>query len=417
MGFYNDHAKSLCTDSPVEPAPMKIFVVQESNFIARGPHQSHHLLERMVQRGHEVRVIDFDILWRNDDDRKIVLSREVITARPKAIPGADITVIRPTIIQLPVLEYVSLLASHGRELVRQLDEFKPDVVVGFGILNTRMAISLCHKRGIPFVSYVIDELHQLVPQLPFRGLARAVEASNYASADLVLSINEGLRDYTVEMGAPAEKTKVIRAGVDLEWFDRADREKKRQELGFAADDVVLFFMGWLYEFSGLKEVIDGLLERPDIPTLKLLVVGKGDLWDYIERIRVIDGMDDRVITVGWQPYETIPDFIAAADICLLPAQKNEIMKNIVPIKMYEYMAAGKPVIATSLSGLMKEFCHDNGVVYVDSPDEAVPRAVELANNGRREKYGRQSRAFVEPNDWQSITDDFEESLESLVHAT
>lgn len=395
---------------------MKIFVVQESNFIARGPHQSHHLLERLVARGHEVRVIDFDILWRNDEERNIVLSRTVITARPKAVPGADITVIRPWIVQLPVLEYVSLLVSHGRELVRQLDGFKPDVVVGFGILNTRMAIELCHRRGIPFVSYVIDELHRLVPQRPFRRLARFVEGSNYAQADLVLSINEGLRDYTVEMGAPAEKTRVIRAGVDLAWFDRADRERKRTELGLSADDVVLFFMGWLYEFSGLKEVIDGLIDHPDIPTLKLLVVGNGDLWEYIEGIRGVEGMDERLITVGWQPYATIPDYIAAADICLLPAQKNEIMQNIVPIKMYEYMAAGKPVIATSLSGLLKEFGTDNGVVYVDSPEEAVPVAIELANNGHRERCGRQSRQFVEPNDWQSITDDFEESLESLIHA-
>ena len=396
---------------------MKIFVVQESNFIARGPHQSHHLLERMVQRGHDVRVIDFDILWRNDEKREIVLSRRVITARPKAIPGADITVIRPTIVQLPVLEYVSLLYSHGKELLHQLDEYRPDVVVGFGILNTRMAIALCHHRGIPFVSYVIDELHRLVPQRPFRGLARAVEGSNYASADLVLSINEGLRDYTVEMGAPAERTKVIRAGVDLAWFDRADREAKRRELGVADDDVVLFFMGWLYEFSGLKEVIDGMLARRDFPTLKLLVVGNGDLWDYIEGIKAIEGMDERVVTVGWQPYETIPDFIAAADICLLPAQKNEIMQNIVPIKMYEYMAAGKPVIATNLSGLRKEFGTDNGVVYIDSPEEAVAVAIELANNGQREKCGQRSRAFVEPYDWTSITDDFEHSLESIIHAT
>ncbi|WP_440949211.1 glycosyltransferase family 4 protein [Methanosphaerula subterraneus] len=396
---------------------MKIFVVQESNWIARGPHQSHHLLERLVQRGHETRVIDFDILWRKKEERKIILTRTVRTAQPKAVPGADITVIRPSIIQAPVLEYVSLLYTHRKEIIRQLDEFKPDVVLGFGILNARMAIALCHQRGIPFVYYCIDELHRLVPQRPFRRLACAVERSNYASADLVLSINEGLRDYTIGMGAPRTKTQVIRAGVDLAWFSAADREKKRQELGLGDGDLVLFFMGWLYDFSGLKEVIDGLIKRRDLPNLKLLVVGNGDLWDYIQEIKAIDGMDERVITVGWQPYETIPDFIAAGDICLLPAQKNEIMQNIVPIKMYEYMAAGKPVIATSLSGLKKEFGAGNGVVYIDSPGEAVTMAIELANNGTCEGYGRQSRLFVEPNDWETITDCFEKSLELIIRAT
>jgi glycosyltransferase involved in cell wall biosynthesis len=396
---------------------MKIFVVPESNFIARGPHQSHHLLERLVQRGHDVRVIDFDILWRNEEERKIILSRTVFTARPKTVPGADITVIRPSIIQLPVLEYVSLLYSHGKELVHQLDEYKPDIVIGFGILNTRMAITLCHRRGIPFISYVIDELHRLVPQRPFRWLARAVEGSSYASADLVLSISEGLRDYTIKMGAPRTKTQVIRAGVDIAWFSTADREKKRRELGLVDDDIVLFFMGWLYDFSGLKEVIDGLIKRRDMPNLKLLVVGQGDLWEYIQKIKRIDGMDKRVITVGWQPYESIPEFIAAGDICLLPARKNGIMKNIVPIKMYEYMAAGKPVIATSLSGLKKEFGAGNGVVYINSPREAVTTAIELAKNGQRDECGRRSRLFVEPNDWNTITDSFEKSLELIIHAT
>ena len=51
-------------------------------------------------------------------------------------------------------------------------------------------------------------------------------------------------------------------------------------------------------------------------------------------------------------------------ICLLPAHKNEIMMNIVPIKIYEYMAMGKPVIATKLPGLVKEFGEDSGILLL-----------------------------------------------------
>ena len=62
----------------------------------------------------------------------------------------------------------------------------------------------------------------------------------------------------------------------------------------------------------------------------------------------------------------MPAFIAASDICLLPAYPWEkTMQDIVPIKMYEYMAMKKPVIATRLPGVMKEFGEDNGVVYVE----------------------------------------------------
>lgn len=389
---------------------MRILVVQESNWLDRGPHQSHHLMERMVQRGHEVRVIDFDILWRKNPERSLVSQREIHTAVPKAIPGATLSVIRPPIVHLPVLEYISLVFSHRGEIIRQLDEFKPDVVIGFGILNAHMAISQCHKRGIPFVYYIIDELHRLVPQPQFQKLARYIEQKNMKNSDIVLSINEGLRDYTIEMGTPREKTEVIRAGVDLGLFSHVDRKKKRDELGIKDDDVVLYFMGWLYDFSGLKEVAESLSHQKADSRLKLLIVGNGDLWDYLQNIKKTPGMTEKIIMTGWQPYNTIPEFIAAADICLLPSQKNDIMKNIVPIKMYEYMAAGKPVIASNLSGIMKEFGNNNGVVYIDKPEEAVQKAQEIVHNSMLAEYGLKARNFVEPNNWNSITDLFEKSL-------
>lgn len=394
---------------------MRILVVQESNWIDRGPHQSHHLMERLVKRGHEVRVIDYDILWRTRAERKIFSPRSVQSASPKVIPGATITVFRPAIIQLPVLEYLSLLYTHRKEIARQFDEYKPDIVIGFGILNANLAISICHKKGIPFVYYCIDELHRLVPQPYFRIIAEYIERRNFRTADFVLSINEGLRDYTIEMGALQEKTRVIRAGVDLEWLSHSDRNKKRDELGFIDTDVVLLFMGWLYDFSGLKEVAESLSHQKTDSKLKLLVVGDGDLRDHLQSMKKLPGMVGRIIMVGWQPYDSIPDYIAAADICLLPAQKNEIMKHIVPIKMYEYMAAGKPVIATDLKGVVKEFGTNNGVVYIEKPEEALLKANALITGNLIRELGMNARHFVEHSDWNIITDCFEKTLETVIH--
>ena len=118
--------------------------------------------------------------------------------------------------------------------------------------------------------------------------------------------------------------------------------------------------------------------------------------------------------MGWQPYEEVPKYIMASDICLLPAYKNDIMKNIVPIKMYEYMAEGKPVIATSLPGIMKEFGKDKGVIYVDRPEDALKRAVELMEDGSIKEEGRKARKFVEKYSWKNITDEFEGVLEEVV---
>jgi len=127
-----------------------------------------------------------------------------------------------------------------------------------------------------------------------------------------------------------------------------------------------------------------------------------------------EGAEDRIKMVGFRPYTEMPSWLSAADVCLLPAYHTETMRNIVPIKMYEYLAAGKPVIATKLPGLFREFGEGHGVVYVEDPAEVVPKAVELAREGNLRRIGQQGRAFVEGNDWNSITDKFESMLKDLL---
>lgn len=394
---------------------MRILVVQESDWIEKGPHQSHHLMERLSKKGHEIRVIDYEILWREHEKKGVISKREVFKNIRKVVDGGNITVIRPPIIKLSVFDYLSLIYTHRREIKRQIEEFKPDVIVGFGILNANIAIKLAKKRCILFVYYIIDELHRLVPQKHFQKLARFIESKNMKNADKVISINEGLREYTIQMGADREKTEVIRAGVELEFFN-SDRKVIRKRYGIRDGDVVLFFMGWLYSFSGLKEVAMELT-KSEKHNIKLLTLGKGDLWDALQDIKKKYSLDSRIITVEWSPYEEVPKYLAASDICLLPAYKNDIMKNIVPIKMYEYMAAGKPVISTRLPGVMKEFGNDNGVLYVDRSEDVVAKAVELVQNGSVNELGSKARSFAERNSWDDITDEFEKILEEAVQSS
>ena len=165
------------------------------------------------------------------------------------------------------------------------------------------------------------------------------------------------------MGANPEETYVVRAGIDLERYDpNMDGSEIRERYGIKEDDSVLFFMGWLYDFSGLKEVATELSKIADEkPNIKLLIVGDGDAFDDLQRIREEYHLENQIILTGKQPYESIPSFIASSDVCLLPAYNNETMRDIVPIKLYKYMAMGKPVITTKLPGVMKESGEGRGL--------------------------------------------------------
>jgi glycosyltransferase involved in cell wall biosynthesis len=370
-------------------------------------------MERLSARGHEIRVIDYEIRWRKHQNKELISHREIFTNVHKAIDKGNITVIRPSIIKLPVLEYLSLIYTHTSEIKRQIEDYKPDIIVGLAILNANIAIRLAKKRCIPFVYYIVDEMFRLVPQRFFWRLARYIEKENMKLADKVLSTNEGLREYSIQMGADRENTKVIGAGIDLERFSRADGTFIREKYGIKNDDVILFFMGVLLDFMGLKEVALELA-RSDRPNIKLLILGKGYLWDTLQDIKRESGLDGRIIIVDWVPYKEVPVYLAASDICILPAYKNDIMKNIVPIKMYDYMAAGKPVIASSLYGIMKEFSENNGVLYVDRPEDVLKIAIEMAERDSIKEEGKKARRFVEKCSWDSKVKEFEKVLEELI---
>jgi len=116
----------------------------------------------------------------------------------------------------------------------------------------------------------------------------------------------------------------------------------RQHYGIGECDIVLFFMGWLYHFSGLPECLKKWRNATarTWPLSCSSSVTATRLRNCSASARKL-GLEDYVVLAGKQPYEKIPEFIAASDICLLPAHDNAIMRDIVPIKMYEYMAMGK----------------------------------------------------------------------------
>ena len=396
---------------------MRILVVQESDWLEKGPHQSHHLMERLSARGHEIRVIDFEILWRQKGRSSRISKRTVFEHVRKATDNGEVTVIRPPIIKVGLLDYFSLLFTHTIEIRRQLDEFKPDLIVGFGILNAFIARRLAKEDNIPFLYYVIDELHRLVPIEFLRNPAKTIESLNMRKSDSIVSINEGLRDYTITMGAKRPRTEVIRAGVDLSIYDAVSQDVQqsvRAMYGFSENDVILFFMGWLYPFSGLREVVGELSKLQwKNSRIKLLIVGEGEISKEIRDTISRNGMDGIVVIEGWKDYSELPKYILASDICILPALRHNIMMNIVPIKMYEYLAAGKPVIATNLPGLRSEFGDSNGVIYVERPDDVPAAAKELSDKGLAESVGEKGRKFVEKFTWDDITNSFERLLDEI----
>lgn len=395
---------------------MKILLVQDANWFKKGPHQQHHLIEILATWGHEVKVIGYDQLWR-EEPGDIIAKRKQYNNIHRLYDNSNLTYISPAFIKLPFLDYISYLFTSRAEVKKCIDEFNPDVVVGVtSILSNYWGAYYAKKRNTPFVYYWTDIIHTLIPFKPFHPIAKLIEKSIIKKSTSIIAMNEGLKDYLINFGAKSDIIDIIPGGVDFERFNpsREDPNYIREKYNISKDDLVLFFMGWIYEFSGLKEVVSELSKiKNSYPNMKILIVGEGEYYPQLRDFVETSGMTNEVILTGKRPYEEIPQLIAAADICLLPAYNNVIMRDIVPIKMYEYLAMHKPVISTKLSGVFKEFGYNGGVIYVDKSEDVMKKVIELSEDDLK-KNSLLAKEFIKKCSWDNITSEFEQLLKSVV---
>ncbi|MDO9045577.1 MAG: glycosyltransferase family 4 protein [Methanobacteriaceae archaeon] len=394
---------------------MKILVLLDSDWFWKGPHQYHHLLERLSLKGHEIIITDFANYWHLTEGN-LFSKKKVFNSISRFYENSNLTVIRPSFIRLPLFDYASFLLSSRSEIKKIIKEFEPDVVIGFtSILSSYWGVKYAKKNNIPFIYYWLDVNHELIPNKLFRTLGKTIERKIIENSSEIIAINEVLREYMVNLTPKSPKSCVIRGGVDFKRFnpDEINGKLIREKYGFSQDDFILFFMGWLYEFSGLEElVLDISKVKDDYPKLKLLIVGEGDQYQKLKDIITEKGLQDTVKLSGKRPYDEIPSLISSSDICLLIARNNEIMRNIVPIKIYEYLAMQKPVISTELTGVIKEFGLNNGLIYIKGPEKAFETIINL-NQEDLNFAKEQARLFIKNYSWDEIITDFEALLSSI----
>lgn len=389
---------------------MRILVLQDADWTKKGPHQQHHLMELLSKRGHEIHVVGFDQLWTNQPG--LISERGVIPECCRFYDGANIKFIRTRFIRLPFIDYLTFFTFVGFDIDQEIEEFKPDIIVSFtSIISSYWGAKKAEVNDIPYIYYWTDVIHTLLPVKALQPVAIQLEKKIISKSTLVLAINEVLREKVISLGANEASTRVIPGGIDFKRFDPSiDARDIRDKYGIKSDDTVLLFMGWLYDFSGLKEVIQEFIRSSDqCSKLKLLIVGEGGYYSEIKELVSNGCMGDKIIFTGWRPYAEIPRFVASSDICLLPAHCNDVMRDIVPIKLYEYLAMHKPVIATQLPGVMREFGDNSGIMYVDRPENVIPTALSLSCD-EMNKYRQKAIEFIKNYDWDRLVIEFEKIL-------
>jgi glycosyltransferase involved in cell wall biosynthesis len=228
--------------------------------------------------------------------------------------------------------------------------------------------------------------------LRLRALARAAERHVWRSADCVLAVTEVLRQRIVAAGVDPARTRVVPNGVVLERFPPVAAVARPPVLR----SPVLGFVGFVRDWHGLDVVIRGMAAHPAPVTFT--VVGDGPARPGLEALAAGLGVADRVRFVGVVAHAAVPATLAGFDIAVQP----RVVDYASPLKIFDYMAAGRAIVAPDQPNIREVLAHERTALLFDpARDGALWQAIArlLADAELRRQLGEAARAELERRDF------------------
>lgn len=286
------------------------------------------------------------------------------------------------------------------DLYRRFAAEPPDFIYERASLYSTAGVVLAHKLDCPLIVELNAPL--AVEQTVYRAtgfgkLAAEAERWTLKNADAVLTVSSELRQHVLGLGVEESCVRVVPNGVNPSLFHPGPRDQTlRARWNMNGAGPVIGFVGGLRPWHGV-EALPGLLERLVAihPGVRLVVAGDGPMGRELEDVFNQRGLSSRVIFTGAVPHEDVPGVIRQFDIALAPYPQPEHAFYFSPLKLFEYMACGVPVVASAL-GQITELLQDGetGLLYPPGDMEAlVERCSELLSN--RTLHTRVGKAAAE----------------------
>jgi glycosyltransferase involved in cell wall biosynthesis len=249
-------------------------------------------------------------------------------------------------------------------------------------------------------------------------LARWIETSTLRAADRIITVSGVLRRQVIALGLPADHVVAMHNGVDTQRFHPGiDGARARHRFGLADDDVVVGFVGSFAPWHGVELLIDAALSLvPETPQLRFLLVGgRPDEPRFIAARRRVEaaGSLGRIVFAGEVPFAEVPEAMAAMDIATIPWATDYGS----PMKVAEYMAMGRALIAPDLEVLREVLADGRNALLVPRGDaSALAGAIRrlAATPPLRRALGSAARRdAVEHHDWRHHARTIEELAEGI----
>lgn len=363
---------------------------------------THEILSSLTGLGHRV-------TW-------IVSSEETEEIQETTFNDARVFIIPCRYDKIPI-KIVAMALYAIRRTSFILSNFRHErynmILVRDGIFDGLLALYIKRMYRVPFVFEMSNPVEQSWETRKFyskrQNLQRIVSGIEarlmmhiLRNADLILPISRWLKDDLVRKGVDRSKITPLPEGVDPKRFLNSGMGavKVRDKYGLS-DFKIVIYVGTMDKMRHLDVLIHAFSRvRDSLGEVKLLMVGDGTGRLDLEKLADELGIRGDVVFTGYVDFKDVPDFIAAANLGISAVPPLDFYKVSSPIKMLEYMAMAKSVVANEEILDQKEVMGASGggiLVRFDAKSFAEAIIKILDNPGQAEEMGRRGRDWVIEN--------------------
>ena len=345
-----------------------------------------------------------------------------VLAKPKdAAPYKRANISYLPILNIPLLRGVSYqLILFFYYLLYQTKHTKPHVIYSRISSLTISPLILSQLLKIPYIVEInglgVDEMKLSNTSKLLIQIFKLSEKLNYKHAKKIVAVTQGVKEGIMALyNIPDDKIAVIENGANTDLFRSMNREKARKELKLDDNCKYIGFSGAFSQWHGLEDLVKSApLILKEVENTKFLLIGDGKLKEQIVQMVNDLNLTDNFIFINRVPYEEVPKYVNIFDVCVI-LKKKDIPGS--PLKLWEYMACGKPVIATNTEDfkVLEEY---NAGILVDpeKPEEVADAIITLLKNKElREEMGKNGwRYVVENRSWECVARELEKVMKEAI---
>ena len=303
-----------------------------------------------------------------------------------------------------ILNYSSFFVSAA---LRGLSLTKPDVVIATSpqLLVGLAGWWIAKWQRVPFVFEVRDLWPESLAAVGAGGensflhrILRAVAGFLYRNSKRIVVVTPAFREHLIRRwNVASERISIVENGVETDLFNPGNMDPEiRRQLG-AESKFLVCYLGTMGMAHGLETLVEAASRlQSSHPEVVFVLVGEGSDKGRIKALAASRDLRN-VRFVDQQPRERVPAYINASDMCLVLLKKTDLFRTVVPTKMLEFMACGRPVIlgVEGEAGKIVDEAQAGILVEPENATALVDAILKMAaDSAFSEQLGRNGRTYI-----------------------